>query len=134
MKYLLDTNVLSDLVRNPSGSIAQRIARVGESQVCTSIIVSAELKFGALKKSSAKLSAQVNAILSLLPVLPFIAPADIRYGELRERLERLGIPIGGNDLLIAAQTLALDLTLVTDNVREFSRIQELKLENWLREP
>lgn len=70
----------------------------------------------------------------MLPVLPLDAPADLRYGELRELLERLDTPIGSNDLLIAAQTLALDCILVTDNIREFSRIQELKLENWLREP
>ncbi len=132
MRYLLDTNMVSDLVRQPHGLVAQRIREAGESRVCTSIIVAAELRFGAEKKGSARLTAQVEAILAVLDVLPLEAPADTVYGVLRARLEGLGQPIGGNDLLIAAQTVALGYTLVTDNEREFTRIEELPVENWLR--
>ncbi len=132
MRYLLDTNILADLVRNPQGRVAERIREVGETEVCTSIIVAAELRYGAAKKGSPRLYAQVEAILGALDVLPFEAPADAAYGRLRARLERAGQPIGANDLLIAAHTLALGHALVTANEREFARIDDLRRENWLQ--
>ena len=130
--YLLDTNVLSDLIRNPQGRIAGMIAKVGEDKVATSIIVAAELRFGAAKKGSAKLTDQVEAILGVLPILPLEPPSDECYGRLRCALETRGHPIGGNDMLIAAQALALGRILVTDNLREFERIDGLQIANWLR--
>ena len=132
MRYLLDTNIVSDLVRNPQGKVAQRIIKVGEKQVSTSIIVAAELRYGAEKKESPRLSAQLEAVLSVLKILPLEKPVDATYGSIRAQLEKIGKPIGGNDLLIAAQTLALDCILVTDNQREFVRVEDLRLENWLR--
>jgi tRNA(fMet)-specific endonuclease VapC len=132
MRYLLDTNIVSDLVRNPQGRITQRIRKVGEAQICTSIIVAAELRYGSAKKGSPLLAAQLAGILDALQVLPFEAPADATYGTLRVRLERNGTPIGANDLLIAAQAVALNLVLVTDNEREFARVDGLTYENWLR--
>lgn len=132
MRYLLDTNILADLVRNPQGRVAQRIRAVGEAQVCTSIIVAAELRYGAAKKGSPRLAAQIAAILGALEILPFEAPADSVYGRLRAHLEAGGRPIGGNDLLIAAQAIALRHTVVTDNEREFARMEDLRHENWLR--
>ena len=130
--YLLDTNIVSDLVRNPQGRVTDRIRQVGEASVCTSIIVAAELRYGATKRGSTRITAQLEEILAVLEVLPFEAPADVTYGALRARLERAGQPIGGNDLLIAAQALALGQTIVTDNEREFARIDGLAFENWLR--
>ena len=132
MRYLLDTNIVSDLVRHPQGRVAQEIRAVGEAHVCTSIIVAAELRYGAAKKGSARLSAQLEAVLGVLDVLPFEAPADSNYGTLRAQLEHAGQPIGGNDLLIAAQAMSLGCTVVTDNEREFARVDKLALENWLR--
>ena len=129
--YLLDTNILSDLVRSPAGRIAQRIEALGEETVCTSLVVTAELRFGALKKGSKRLSAQIEAVLSALDILPLEEPVDERYAGLRLALERAGTPIGGNDMLIAAHALALGLTLVTANAREFSRVPGLAVENWL---
>ena len=134
MRYLLDTNVLSDLVRHPHGRIAERIRSVGEDQICTSIIVAAELRYGAAKKGSARLTAQLEAVLSGIPVLALEAPADAVYGNLRSNLEKAGKPIGGNDLLIAAQAMAQGCIVVTDNEGEFGRIKGLKCENWLRSP
>lgn len=131
LTHLLDTNTLSDLVRRPQGRVAERIAAVGEAAVATSIIVAAELRTGALKKGSARLAAQVEAILSRLPVLPFEAPADRAYGEIRVHLERAGTPIGGNDLLIAAQARSLGLIVVTANLGEFRRVPDLVVETWL---
>ena len=131
MRYLLDTNIVSDLVRNPQGRITQRIRNVGERQVCTSIIVAAELPYGGEKKGSPRLTTQLAAVLSALEILPFDAPADRTYGLLRARLEQGGKPIGANDLLIAAQAIALGYVLVTDNEREFARVDGLRYENWL---
>lgn len=132
MRYLLDTNIVSDLVRNPQGKVAQHIRRVGEARVCTSIIVVAELRYGAAKKPSPRLSAQLEAVLGALEILPFETPADAAYGSLRARLEQVGQRIGGNDMLIAAQALALRYAIVTDNEKEFACVQDLQTENWLR--
>ena len=132
MRYLLDTNIVSDLVRNPQGRIAERIREVGEAQICTSIIVSAELRYDATKRGSPRLSAQLEAVLGALEILPLEAPADAAYGLLRTQLEQAGRPIGGNDLLIAAQAVSLGCVVVTDNEREFARIDGLPCENWLR--
>jgi tRNA(fMet)-specific endonuclease VapC len=133
MRYLLDTNVVSDLIRNPQGRVTEHIRRVGEAQVCTSIIVAAELRYGAAKKGAPRLTIQLEAVLGALDVLPFEAPADVAYGQIRTQLEQAGRPIGGNDLLIAAQTIALGHTIVSDNEREFARIDGLLRENWLRD-
>ncbi len=130
-RYLLDTNIVSALVRDPQGQVARRIARVGEDKVCTSIVVACELRFGAAKKGSARLTEQLEQVLSALPILALEAGADHRYGELRAELERNGEPIGANDMLIAAHALALGLTLVTDNVNEFRRVKGLAVRNWL---
>ncbi len=129
--FLLGTNILSNLIRRPQGRIAERLIREGEGSVCTSIILASELRFGAAKCGSARLAAQLEAVLAALEILPFEEPAARRYGELRDRLERQGTPIGPNDMLIAAHALAVGLTVVTDNVREFSRVPGLSLDNWL---
>jgi tRNA(fMet)-specific endonuclease VapC len=131
-RYLLDTNILSPVISDPHGAIAKRILAEAPEKICTSIIVAAELRFGAAKKGSVRLTDRVTELLSVLDVLPWAAPADAIYANLRTHLEASGTPIGANDLLIAAHALAHDLTLVTDNVREFERITGLKVENWLR--
>ncbi|GFE72544.1 type II toxin-antitoxin system VapC family toxin [Novosphingobium sp. TCA1] len=131
--FLLDTNILSDLIRNPQGVIAERIAEVGESEIATSIIVASELRYGAERRGSPRLTAQLEAVLELLPTLPLEDGADIHYGRLRKDLEQQGKPIGANDMLIAAHALSLGATLVTDNVREFERVAGLAMTNWLRE-
>jgi tRNA(fMet)-specific endonuclease VapC len=94
MRYVLDTNMVFDLVRTPQGRVAGRIAETGEAAVCTSIIVAAELRYGAAKRGSPRLTTQLEAVLGALQVLPFEAPADQTYGSLRTRLERAGRPIG----------------------------------------
>ncbi len=130
--YLLDTNIVSDMIRNPQGAIVRRIAAVGEAAVATSIIVAGELRFGAERRGSVRLTEQMEAVLRLLPVLALGDDADVRYGRLRADLERRGQVIGGNDMLIAAHALSIAATLVTDNVREFDRVNGLVVENWLR--
>src|SRR6478736_6488296 len=102
MRFLLNTNIVSDLIRHPRGKISDRIAKVGEEHVCTSIIVAAELRFGATRKNSSRLTAQLEAVLGTIDVLALEAPVDAVYGVIRASLERTGQPIGANDLLIAA--------------------------------
>lgn len=131
LRYLLDTNILSDLIRHPQGAVARRITSAREDSVCTSIVVAAELRFGAEKSGSKKLADRVDLILSALDVVPLEPPADRHYGEIRQHLMRNGTPIGPNDLLIAAHARALNLTVVTANAREFSRVPGLHVDNWL---
>lgn len=131
MTYMLDTNIVSELARNPQGVITERIAAVGAEAICVSIITAAELRYGCAKKGSAKLTAQIQAILGSLQVVALDQPADADYGDIRSRLEQAGRPIGPNDLLIAAHARALGAILVTANIGEFSRVEGLKVENWL---
>jgi tRNA(fMet)-specific endonuclease VapC len=130
-KYLLDTNVLSNLVRQPRGTIAERIAQVGEHFVCASIVVASELRYGAVKSGSVRLLRQVDLILSALAVLPMEHPCDGHYAQIRHALVAAGQSIGPNDLFIAAHARALDLTVVTANRREFDRVPGLSVEDWL---
>lgn len=130
-KYLLDTNIISDLVRNPNGIIRDRIAEVGEEAICTSIIVTSELHFGVVKKGLKKLRNQLEVILSAMTIIPFEEPSDRQYATLRSDLEKAGTPIGPNDMLIAAQAISHELILVTANIREFSQVKRLAVENWL---
>ena len=129
--YLLDTNIISDAIRNPRGKVAKHIEKLGPKGICTSIIVAAELRYGCAKKGSAKLQARVAGVLQTIPVLSLEVSVDAAYGDIRARFEAAGQPTGHNDLLIAAHAQALGLTLVTDNTREFKRIRGLKVENWL---
>ena len=130
-RYLLDANILSEFIRNPGGPVSKRLAVVGEATACTSIVVACELRFGARKKGSSRLEERVDEVLASLEVLPLDKESDRHYAEIRTYLSRKGQPIGSNDLLIAAHTLALDLILVTDNVEEFGRVPGLSVENWL---
>jgi tRNA(fMet)-specific endonuclease VapC len=133
-QYLLDTNILSDVIRNKTGVIAVKIGRMTRSErrtLCTSIIVAGELRFGGGKKNSLRLLERIDAVLTTINVLPLEEDADRYYGRLRAQLQRAGTPISGNDLLIAAHALATNCILVTDNIREFGRISELRTENWL---
>lgn len=118
--YLLDTNIISDLIKNPQGKAAHRIAEVGEDKVCTSIIVAAELRYGCAKSGSKRLIKAVEAVLGELTVLPFDVPADSEYGGIRAKLEAAGRPIGGNDLLIAAHACSIEAIVVTANTDESS--------------
>ncbi len=127
---MLDTNIISDIVKNPHGPAAQR-ARAHQDELCTSIIVASELRYGCAKKGSPELLRKVEQILGEISVLPLDKPADAFYGGLRCALEVAGQPIGAHDLFIAAHAHSLKLTLVTANIREFSRVQGLNIENWL---
>ena len=127
---MLDTNVVSDLVRQPNGSVAGRVIALDEGTYGISIIVAAELRYGAARSGSSRLRQQLDAVLSAMETVPLDEPADRHYGMIRSELERIGRPIGHNDLLIAAHARALGATLVTNNTREFSRVPDLDIEDW----
>ena len=130
-RYLLDTNIISALVKTPNGPVADHLRARLPATACTSIVVAAEIQYGLSKGVTSKLRTQVERVLAALDVLPMEIPADQHYGEIRAHLQKLGQPIGQNDLLIAAHARALGLTLVTNNVREFEKVPGLKVENWL---
>lgn len=127
---MLDTNVISDLIRDPDGVVSKKLEQVGESAVCCSVITAAELRYGAEKAQSERLTKRVDAALSAIDVLPLGEPSDRYYGRVRAELAVRGTPIGPNDLMIAAHALAEDLTLVTDNTKEFRKVEGLALANW----
>lgn len=131
-RLLLDTNVISALMRDPQGSLASKIERLDETEIFTSVIVAAELHYGIVKKGSVRLKESAEAILASLEIRPFTSEAAIAYGNLRAKLEQMGRIIGANDLLIAAHAIAEDAVLVTDNLAEFTRVAGLKTQNWLR--
>ncbi|KOR31905.1 hypothetical protein TI05_10625 [Achromatium sp. WMS3] len=131
--YLLDTNILSNLIRYPRGKIAQIIRQRGQDLICTNIIVASELRFGAQQKNSPLLLQRINELLDNIAVLSLSPETGIdhHYAQIRIYLEQQGTPIGPNDLLIAAHARSQNLILVTDNSKEFSRVPELTIENWL---
>ncbi len=128
--YLLDTNTLSDFIRHPTGKIFSKIREVGEEKICPSIIVACELQFCAEKKNSLRLKERISLALDMIPILSLTSNVEYHYAKIRTYLESQGTPISSNDLLIAAHALNLNLTVVTNNVREFSRVPNLKVENW----
>ena len=134
VRYLLDTNIVSAVVRDPGGTLAKRLSAMPRSEFGISIIVACELRYGVARKGSARLSSQLEAVLEGVDILPIEEQADRHYGEIRTELERIGRPIGHNDLLIAAHARALEATLVTHNTDEFARVPGLAIENWLAAP
>jgi tRNA(fMet)-specific endonuclease VapC len=130
--YLLDTSILSHLIRQPQGVVALRIAEVGEANVLTSVVVACELRYGAAKRGSRKLTRQVEAVLGAITIRPLESDVERIYASIRVALEKKGTPIGAHDMLIAAHARAIDAVCVTDNVAEFNRVPGLKVENWLR--
>jgi tRNA(fMet)-specific endonuclease VapC len=130
----LDTNILSDMMRNPLGIAAQKfralLATDNTAGVCTSVIVQCELLFGLRRRTHPKWQTYYELLLESVTVMPFEPSAAGQYAKLRTELEAAGTPIGSNDTLIAAHALALGATLVTADA-EFTRVPGLKVENWL---
>lgn len=131
MTYLLDTNVCVDYLNGRYPSVTERLQRSRPAEVCTSAIVAAELRYGAEKSTRRRQNqSRLDHFLAEVAVFDFDVEASVLYGRLRSALERDGLLIGPNDMLIAAHALSLRTTLVTDNVKEFSRVRGLRLENW----
>ncbi len=133
MRYLLDTNIVSEAIRKPNGKIARRLHRMNVDRACVNVIVACELRFGLEKHPTPRLRQKIDTFLSRTTILDLPSTVATIYGAMRADLERRGQIIGSNDMLIAAHAIHTRLILVSDNVKEFERIPGLKLENWLRE-
>ena len=133
MKYLLDTDVFSEIARGRNRRLAERVRSLGTAQFAISVVTEAEIRFGqACRPVSARLASRIDALLGELPRLPVGPGVVAPYAALRAELRRTGTPMGPNDFWIAAHALAEDLTLITGNEREFNRVPGLRVENWLR--
>lgn len=130
--YLLDTNILSDIARNPEGTAADRLRRYEPDAVFTSVIVLAEINYGLARNPLTRARRQILALLDGIEVRDLPQSAAYHYATMRSELERLGSPVGANDYWIAAHAMAEDAILVSNNLREFTRVAGLKLENWVR--
>lgn len=133
LRYLLDTNICIYIARQRPPEVAKRFARLAVGSVGMSLITFGELRYGAEK--SVRRSDALTALDKLAELIPVLGPDPVvgaTYGTLRAHLERLGTPIGNNDLWIAAHALTLGVSLVSNNMREFERVPKLKLKNWVR--
>jgi len=128
--YLLDTNIIGEIARNPQGDTAARVAALSPEEFGINPIIACEIEYGLSKRNSAKLRRQVETILGAIAVFELPLNISTHYGKIRVDLEKRGMPIGPNDLLIAAHGLASDLTVITGNEKEFRRVQGLCVENW----
>jgi len=133
-RWLLDTNILSRVIKYPHELLGQRLRDLFDQQpgaLVTSMVVECELMFGAARVQSTVLPKKITDLLLFIPVLALEQNVVQHYATIRTHLEKAGTPIGPNDTLIAAHALALDCTLVTDNEAEFLRVPGLRVENWL---
>ena len=131
MKYLLDSNVCIDYLTGRHPPVTTRIQRLLPEDLCLSSIVVAELRYGADKSARSRRNHRLlDVLINEMPCRDFDSKAASIYGKIRAGLEKKGHPIGPNDMLIAAHALSLDLVLVSDNIRELTRVRGLQLENW----
>ncbi len=132
MIYMLDTNICGYIIRNKPEAIKDQLTAIEkEHEMTLSSIVVSELLYGARKKGSIKLSKIVNRFIGNFTIHDFDETAAKEYAIIRDALEKGGSIIGSNDLFIAAHAKALDAVLVTNNIKEFQRVSDLKLENWV---
>lgn len=132
MKYMLDTNIIAYAKNNRPESVLRRFMAHRPEDMCVSAITMAELEFGVCNSTRPEQNQlALMTFLSGIAVVPFEADAALAYGEIRADLTKKGTLIGANDLLIAAHARSLGLTLVTNNTREFDRVDGLKVENWV---
>lgn len=130
MTYLLDTNICIYVINKQPENVLQRLIQVGRESLVISTVTVAELAFGVEKSSRPESRDKLENFLSKFPILEWGEDAAWVYGLVRKSLESKGQRIGERDLLLACQALALDATMVTNNTREFERVDGLRLENW----
>jgi tRNA(fMet)-specific endonuclease VapC len=132
MKFLLDTNICIYIIKRKPQKVFEKFRTIEIFDIGISSVTIAELEYGVYKSQRQEPNrAALIQFLITLPVVPFDERSTQTYGQIRAGLERQGIVVGPMDLLIASQAISLGLTLVTNNVRELSRIPELTLENWV---
>lgn len=130
-KFMLDTNICIYIQRQKTPSVLDRFETIRPGQAVISVVTWGELLYGAAKSQKPRLVHKLlNEFVSLVPVLPMSQECGVFYGSIRAELEKRGLPMGNNDLWIAAHALASKLTLITNNTKEFKRIPHLVVENW----
>jgi tRNA(fMet)-specific endonuclease VapC len=127
---MLDTDSVSFALRG-QGGVGPRLLEHRPSEICMSAITLAELRYGAVRRNSRKLDDLIDAFTANVAVMPFDDICALRFGVVASELARRGSPIGEFDALIAAHAIALEVILVTNNVRHFERVPGLRVENWL---
>ena len=133
MEYLLDTNICIYIIKKKPVSVFERFKNTMAGSICVSSLTVAELQYGIMKSSDPEKNQKaLDKFLTPLEILDFDSKATIEYGKIRTELEKKGMPIGPLDTLIASQALSSNLTLVTNNEKEFGRIAGLKMENWTK--
>ena len=133
MKYMLDTNICIYIIKQKPKKVLDKFQSLEIGDICISMITFAELEYGVEKSEyTEKNRVALTSFLAPIEILPFNQKAAIKYAEIRATLEKQGSIIGAYDLMIGAHTLAEDLTLVTNNEKEFNRISELSIENWVK--
>ena len=131
MRYMLDTNICIYIIKNKPKKVIIELKRHKPSEICVSAITYAELTYGVEKSMAVEKNRLALALLfSNIEVLNFDIKAAIHYGKIRAYLEKQGTPIGPLDMIIAAHAMSLGYTVVTNNIKEFERVPDLKLENW----
>ena len=133
-QYLLDTNILTELARHPFGLSSQRLKLVGDGAVFTSVIAAGEVQFGIDRFRAFRLLEQMERVMKTIEVRPLQTEAVKIYGAINAGREQRGQLIGANDMWIAAHAMAEGAVLVSNNIREFSRIAGLNVENWMQAP
>lgn len=131
--YLLDTNIISDVAHNPSGSVGKKLGEIDPAEIASSVVVAAEVWYGIENNPSFRSRERTASFMTAIKVLAMEADVARVYGKLRVAMKRTGSELGPNDLLIAAHALSLDATLVTGDEKAFSRVPGLKIENWLQD-
>ena len=133
-RYLLDTNICIYVRRRRPVEVLARFSRLKSGEAALSLITYGELIYGAAKLNPPlpQAAEQLQEFLDMIEILPLPIEAGRKYGEIRALLESKGQTIGNNDLWIAAHAICANLTVVTNNEREFQRIPDLKIENWVK--
>ncbi len=133
MKYMLDTNICIYIIKRKPVEVIERFRQLRISQVCVSSITLSELEYGVIKSSKPEQNHSALAqFMAPIEILPYGDAAAQHYGELRVYLEKHGTPIGSLDMLIAAHALSTGCILITNNVKEFERVPNLEIDNWVK--
>lgn len=131
MRYMLDTNIVAYAKNNRPEAVMDRLREYDPDELCISVITLAELEYGVFNSSNPdRNQLALTLFLAGIEIVPFDDDAAVEYGRIRADLKRRGTPIGANDLMIAAHAKSRGLVLVTNNTREFERVEGLELEDW----
>lgn len=133
MRYMLDTNICIYVIKHKPESVFRKLKKIKPEDVCISSITYAELAYGVEKSAQPERNRlALSMMLSSIEIVAFDDSAADEYGEIRAGLERKGTPIGSLDMLIAAHARSLGCTLVTNNTKEFCRVEGLEVVNWVK--